>query len=197
MAGGGAVRRVARSAGAVLAIAAAMLVGAAVDRTHAGGGMTPGLAAGGVPLSANVETVRRILGEPSDELKDPSNAQIFIQRWENHCLGARYTPLGGLLALDVWFDVGKACPGLGYAVEGRGGEAVGFADKRADVKRVFGYQPDRVLRAPRFTIFVYEGEGIAFYIREGGDRDGRVDVMTVFSPTTSRTVWSLAAWGGR
>ncbi|HLW59213.1 MAG TPA: hypothetical protein VKV57_04720 [bacterium] len=190
------MRRVARSAATVLAIAAAVLV-VAVGRTHAAGGMTPGVAAGGVPITANVETVQRIMGQPADELKDPSNTRIYIQRWEDRCLGARYTPQGNLLALDVWFDVGKACPGSGYTVQGRGGEAVGFADGGADVKRVFGYQPDRVLRASRFTIFVYDAQGIAFYIREGGDRDGHVDVMTVFLPTTSRSVWSPAAWGGR
>jgi len=183
-----------------------LLAGVAALRTDAGGGITPGLAAGGVPLTADVETVGRILGHPTDELQDPTNRLIYIQRWETLCLGARYTPKGELLALDVWFDVARICPEVGarYRVLGRGRETIGFSSSRRDVKRVFGDRPERVLRAARFTVLVYDSEGVAFYIREGRDRDQfsrdrdeHVDVITVFLPYTSANVWVPAAWGRR
>src|SRR5262249_59193613 len=121
---------------------------------NAGGGITPGLAAGGVPLSADVAVVDRILGRPTDELRDPTNRFIFIQRWEPLCLGARYTPKGELLALDVWFDLGGVCNGVGdqYMVDGSGATTVSFRSTREEVKRAFGYRPERVLRDPHFTI---------------------------------------------
>ena len=77
------------------------------------------------------------------------------------CLGARYTPKGELLALDVWFDRGAVCPSVGnqYAVQGAG--TITFRSGREEVKRAFGYQPERVLHAPRFTILVYDGAGVA------------------------------------
>jgi hypothetical protein len=163
----------------------------------AGGGITPGLAAGGVPLSAGAEVVARILGTPSTELRDPTNRGIYIQRWEELCLGARYEPGGELLALDVWFDVADVCPDVRgqYTIQGRGGEAIGFRNRQDDVKRAFGYRPERVLRAPSFTVLVYDGEGVAFYIRRGGDRDGLVDAITVFPAHGSTRVWSPSAWG--
>lgn len=189
--------------GLVAAVLLTMLGG---GRAEAGGGLTPGLAAGGVPLSADVQTVQRILGRPTDELQDPTNRFIFIQRWEPLCLGARYTPRGELLALDVWFDVGRVCPEVDahYSVPGRGAEAIGFWSSRQDVKRVFGDRPARVLHAVRFTVLVYDADGVAFYIRQGRerdqfgrDRDEHVDVITVFPPNTSTSVWAPASWGHR
>lgn len=166
---------------------------------NAGGGITPGLAAGGVPLSAGVEVVDRILGRPTDELRDPTNRFIFIQRWERLCFGARYTPNGELLALDVWFDLGAVCRGVGdqYAVDGGGSAPVSFRSTRADVKQAFGYRPERVLRDPHFTILVYETAGVAFYIREGGERNGLVDAITVFPKESSTSVWAPGSWGHR
>lgn len=166
---------------------------------NAGGGITPGLAAGGIPLSADVAVVDRILGRPTDELRDPTNRFIFIQRWEPLCLGARYTPKGELLALDVWFDLGAVCSGVGdrYAVDGHGPASVSFRSTRADVKDAFGYRPERVLRDPHFTILVYETAGVAFYIREGGQRKGLVDTITVFPKESSTSVWAPASWGHR
>jgi len=164
----------------------------------AGGGITPGLAAGGVPLSADVAVVDRILGRPTDELRDPTNRFIFIQRWEPLCLGARYTPRGELLALDVWFDLGAVCGGVGdqYAVAG-GAAPVSFRSTRENVKRAFGYRPERVLHDPHFTILVYEAAGVAFYIREGGARSGLVDAITVFPKESSTSVWAPGSWGYR
>jgi hypothetical protein len=163
----------------------------------AGGGITPGIAAGGVPLSAGVEVVARILGTPSIELRDPTNQGIYIERWEQLCLGARYDPSGELLALDVWFDVAAACADVGeqYSIQGRDGEAIGFRSRQEDVKRAFGYRPERVLRAPAFTVLVYDGQGVAFYIRRGGERDGLVDAITIFPVHGSTRVWSPNAWG--
>jgi hypothetical protein len=190
-----------------LAAAAAILVaGMGGLRVEAGGGITPGVAAGGVPLNARVEAVERILGRPTDELRDPTNRAIIIQRWEPLCLGARFTAQGELLALDAWFDLGHVCPAAGarYSVQGRGTESIAFSSTRQDVKRIFGYRPERVLHAPRFTVLVYDTAGVAFYIRQGreidqsgGDRDGRVDVITVFPPAASTNVWAPAAWGHR
>ena len=51
-----------RAGGIALAICLTLVVVA-----DAGGGVTPGLAAGGVPLTADVETVGRILGRPTDD----------------------------------------------------------------------------------------------------------------------------------
>jgi hypothetical protein len=195
----------ARSAGAAPAVlaaaaaAAAVVLGAATPpRLEAAGGITPGVAAGGVPLSADVQTVMRLLGRPSDELRDPTNRSIYIQRWEPLCLGARYTPQGELLALDVWADLGDVCQHAeAYGVAGEGGAEITFASGREDVKRAFGFRPERVLRARRFTIFVYDAEGVAFYIREDGERRGRVDAITVFPKEGSENVWAPSAWGGR
>ncbi len=192
--------------GALEIVVVVLVLVTAIARAGANGGITPGLAAGGVPLSADVEVVGRILGRPTDELRDPTNRLIFIQRWETLCLGARYTPKGELLALDAWFDVARVCPEADSQsrVLGRGGETIGFGSSRGDVKRAFGYRPERVLRAARFTVLVYDAEGVAFYIREGRDRDqfGRdrdehVDVITVFPPNTSTSVWMPSAWGRR
>ena len=177
----------------VVAIVCSVIPGSA----GAGGAITPGLAAGGVPLTADTEVVARILGTPSTELRDPTNRRIYIQRWEQLCLGARYEPGGELLALDVWFDVADACPDVGaqYTIQGRGGEAIGFRSRQDDVKRAFGYHPERVLRALSFSVLVYDGEGVAFYIRRGGARDGLVDAITVFPAHGSTRVWSPGAWG--
>jgi hypothetical protein len=179
-------------------IALAICLGLAAV-ADAAGGITPGLAAGGVPLTADVETVGRILGRPTDELRDPTNRLIYIQRWEAQCLGARYTQKGELLALDVWFDVGEVCPEArnGYAVQGGAGGPITFASGREDVKRAFGYHPERVLHGPRFTILVYDAAGVAFYIREGGGRLGRVDAITVFPKESSTAIWVPVAWGRR
>lgn len=184
---------------AVATLTAAILLAVWPVRTNAGGGITPGLAAGGVPLTADVAAVGRILGRPTDELRDPTNRFIFIQRWELLCLGARYTPRGELLALDVWFDLGAVCGGVAdhYMVDGRGAAPVSFRSARGDVKRAFGYRPERVLHGPRFTILVYESAGVAFYIREGGRRDGLVDSITVFPKESSTSVWAPASWGHR
>ena len=190
-------RRAGFAVATLLAVAASTLFAVPPVRTNAGGGITPGLAAGGVPLAADVAAVGRILGRPTDELRDPTNRLIYIQRWEPLCLGARYTPKGGLLALDVWFDLGAACGGVGdqYTVDGSGAAPVSFRSGRQDVKRAFGYRPDRVLHDPHFTIFVYESAGVAFYIREGGERNGLVDAITVFPKESSTTVWAPASWG--
>jgi hypothetical protein len=163
----------------------------------AGGAITPGLAAGGVPLSAGVEVVARILGAPSTELRDPTNQDVYIERWEQLCLGARYEPGGQLLALDVWFDVADACGDVGaqYSVQGQGGEPIGFRSRQDDVKRAFGYRPERVLRTPSFMVLVYDDVGVAFYIRRGGGRDGLVNTITVFPAHGSTRVWSPGAWG--
>ena len=186
-------------AAALAVLAAPFLFSAWPIAANAGGGITPGLAAGGVPLSADVAVVDRILGRPTDELRDPTNRFIFIQRWEPLCLGARYTPKGELLALDVWFDLGAVCSRVGdqYAVDGRGTAPVSFRSTRADVKQAFGYRPERVLRDPHFTILVYETAGVAFYIREGGQRNGLVDTITVFPKESSTSVWAPGSWGNR
>jgi hypothetical protein len=151
-----------------------------------------------------VEAVRRILGRPTDELRDPTNPFIYIQRWETLCLGARFTPTGELLALDAWFDMAQVCPDVNprYRVLGHGTETIGFSNSRDDVKRVFGYRPERVLHAASFTVLVYDAEGVAFYVREGRtpsgrDRDEHVDAITVFPPYTSATVWVPAKWSRR
>jgi hypothetical protein len=184
---------------ALLAVAASILFAVRPVRTNASGGVTPGLAAGGVPLTADVAVVGRILGRPTDELRDPTNRFIYIQRWEPLCLGARYTSKGELLALDVWFDLGAVCGGVGdqYMVDGSGTAIVSFRSARADVKRVFGYRPERVLHGPHFTVLVYESAGVAFYIREGGERNGLVDAITVFPKESSTSVWAPASWGHR
>ena len=186
-------RRLPRVAPLLMAIVFLVAPGSA----GAGGGITPGIAAGGVPLSAGVEVVARILGTPSTVLRDPTNQGIYIQRWEQLCLGARYEPGGELLALDVWVDVADACPDVGaqYSIQGQGGEAIGFRSRQDDVKRAFGYHPERVLRAPSFTVLVYDGEGVAFYIRRDGGRDGLVDAITIFPVHGSTRVWSPSAWG--
>ncbi len=186
------------AAGAFLAVALSLIIALWPVLASANGGITPGLAAGGVPLSADAAVVSRILGRPTDEMRDPTNRFIFIQRWERLCLGARYTPTGELLALDAWFDVGAVCPGVDdqYMVDGQGAP-VSFRSTRGDVKRAFGYRPERVLRDPHFTILVYESAGVAFYIREGGARNGLVDAITVFPRESSTNVWVRASWGHR
>jgi hypothetical protein len=187
-------RWAALAAGLVLA---ASLAGAAA-RGEAGGALTPGVAAGGVPLDATVDKVVAILGRPSAELQDPTNPRIIIQRWEPQCLGARYTPAGDLLAIDVWADLGEQCgTSADYAVDGAGGRRITFASTRADVKAAFGYTPGRVLRGFTFTIFVYDDQGVAFYVRDDGLRRGLVDAMTVFPRGASRSVWKPASWDGR
>ncbi len=181
------------------AAAAAALLALAAGPACGGAAVTPGVAAAGVPLSATVRTVEGLLGAPSSELQDPTNPSIIIERWEALCLGARYTPAGRLLALDVWVDVAGQCPGAepAYGVEGAGGKTVTFRSTRADVKQAFGYRPDRVLRADRFTVLVYDDEGVAFYVREVGERRGLVDTITVFRRHASRTVWAPRSWGGQ
>jgi hypothetical protein len=159
--------------------------------------LTPGVAAGGVRLEATVDGVRAILGAPSGELKDPTNPHVIIQRWEALCLGARYTEAGHLVALDVWTDLGEKCGGAPYAVDGAGRRRITFASTRDDVKAAFGYAPPRILTAPAFTILVYDDQGIAFYVRDRGARQGLVDAMTVFRRGASRSVWAPASWGGR
>ena len=187
------------AAAALVAVTASLVFLPGPIPADAGGGITPGLAAGGVPLSADVAVVDRILGRPTDELRDPTNRFIFIQRWEPLCLGARYTPKGELLALDVWFDLGVVCGGVGaqYTVDGSGAASISFRSTRENVKRVFGYRPERVLRDPHFTILVYEATGVAFYIREGGERNGLVDAITVFPKESSTSVWAPGSWGHR
>ena len=176
---------------------AAVLAGVA-PRGEAEGALTPGVAVGGVPLEATVNTVVTILGRPSGEFRDPSNPRIIIQRWEPRCLGARYTPAGALLALDVWADLGEQCGDAGaYAADGTGGRRITFASTRADVKAAFGYTPGRVLHGITFTIFVYDDQGAAFYVRDDGLRRGLVDAMTVFPRGASRSVWAPDSWHGR
>jgi hypothetical protein len=189
-------RLVTRVRGCVgLAVAAALLLAPAGG--DAENVLTPGVAAGGVRLDSTVNDVRAILGAPSSELKDPTNAGVIIQRWESQCLGARYTPAGRVLALDVWTDVGEQCGGRAYVAEGARGSRVTLGSARAQVKAAFGYAPSRLLSAPAFTVFVYEEQGIAFYVRDEGLRQGQVDAMTVFHRGDSRSVWAPRAWGGR
>ena len=166
---------------------------------QAGGGLTPGLAAGGVPLTATVAKVEGLLGKPSGLFQDPTNPQIYIERWEALCLGARYTPEGAVLALDVWADGGDYCAAVGgtYAVAGPAGPAINFQSTRADVKRAFGPRPDRVLRAGQFSVLVYDSAGVGFYIREAGERRDRVDTITIFPRHTSPAVWAPRSWAGR
>jgi hypothetical protein len=181
---------------AVAAVLAAALVAIPI-RGGAEGVLTPGVAAGGVPLESVVDSVRAILGAPSSELKDPTNPHIIIQRWESRCLGARYTATGNLVALDVWTDLGDKCAGAAYLADGARGQRITFGSMRADVKAAFGYEPSRVLRALTFSIFVYDDQGIAFYVRDDGMRRGLVDAMTVFRRGESRRVWRPESWGGR
>jgi hypothetical protein len=184
--------------GGVAAFLLAALLATAVGPSEAGGALTPGAAAGGVPLESTVDKVVGILGRPSGELQDPTNPRIIIQRWEAQCLGARYTPAGELLALDVWADLGEQCGDAGaYAVEGVGTRRITFTSTRADVKAAFGYAPSRVLRGISFTIFVYDDQGVAFYLRDDGLRRGLVDAMTIFSRGASRSVWKPGSWDGR
>jgi len=187
------MKRLSRASTAI----AGLLFFVAAGGASAGENITPGLAAGGVPLTADVATVGRLLGEPTDEFLDPTNPRIHIQRWEALCLGARYGPQGGLIALDVWVDPGDSCRSASseYGVRGRGGERIDFTSRREDVKRAFGYRPDRVLRGSRFTILVYDAQGIAFYIRSTGERSELVDTITVFPRQTSGSVWTPGAWG--
>lgn len=188
-------RPLARLAALVLLAAAAAV---APVRSAAEGALTPGVAAGGVPLDTIVDKVVAILGRPSGEFRDPSNPRVIIQRWEPRCLGARYTPAGDLLALDVWADLGEQCGAAGaYAVDGAGGRRITFASTRSDVKAAFGYAPGRVLHGITFTIFVYDDQGVAFYVRDDGLRRGLVDAMTVFPRGASRSVWAPDSWRGR
>jgi hypothetical protein len=180
------------------AVAAIVVAVAAVPVRGSGeNALTPGVGAGGVQLEATVDDVRTILGAPSGELHDPSNLHVIIQRWESRCLGARYTEAGNLLALDVWTDLGEKCGGAAYAVDGATGRRITFASTRAEVKAAFGYAPNRILSAPAFTIFVYDDQGIAFYLRGDGPRRGLVDAMTVFRRGGSQTVWAPPSWAGR
>ena len=190
----------ARGRAAVIAalVCAAGLLAAVPARGDAAGALTPGTAAGGVPLEAMVDKVVAILGRPSAEFQDPTNPRVIIQRWERQCLGARYKPSGELLALDVWADLGEQCGAAGaYVVDGAGGRRVTFESTRADVKAAFGFAPARVLKGFTFTIFVYDDQGVAFYVRDDGLRRGLVDAMTVFPRGTSRAVWAPASWEGR
>jgi len=185
------------AAAAVGLLVVALLAGAPA-RAGAEGALTPGVAAGGVPLDATVDKVVGILGRPSAELQDPTNPRVIIQRWEPQCLGARYTPAGELLAIDVWADLGEQCgTAAAYAADGAGGRRITFASTRADVKAAFGYAPSRVLHGFTFTIFVYDDQGVAFYVRDEGLRRGLVDAMTVFPRGASRSVWKPASWDGR
>jgi hypothetical protein len=159
--------------------------------------VTPGVAVGGVPLGTTVDKVMAILGRPADEAEDPSNSDVIIQRWEALCLGGRYTHAGRLLALDVWTDLAGQCGGAPYNVEGASGRRVTFASTRADVKAAFGDAPERVLKGATFTILVYDGQGVAFYMRDQGIRAGLVDAITIFPRGTSRSVWAPDSWGGR
>ncbi|MHB8733132.1 MAG: hypothetical protein ACYDAB_15265, partial [bacterium] len=84
-----------------------------------------------------------------------------------------------------------------YTADGAGGRRITFASTRADVKAAFGYAPSRVLHAFTFTIFVYDDQGVAFYVRDEGLRRGLVDAMTVFPRGASRAVWKPASWDGR
>jgi hypothetical protein len=180
---------------AALALAAVVIAGAMP--ANAENVLTPGVAAGGVPLDATVDDVRAILGAPSGELQDPTNHGIVIQRWEPRCLGARYTAAGMLLALDVWSDLGEQCGGAVYVAEGAAGRRIVLGSTRADVKAAFGYVPGRILHALVFTVFVYDDQGIAFYVRDDGLRRGLVDAITVFRRGGSRSVWMPAAWDGK
>ncbi len=187
-----------RAAAIAVLVCAAGLLAAVPARGDAGGVLTPGAAAGGVPLEATVDKVTAILGRPSAEFQDPTNPRVIIQRWEAQCLGARYKPSGELLALDVWADLGEQCGAAGaYAVDGAAGRRITFESTRADVKAAFGFTPSRVLRGLTFTIFVYDDQGVAFYVRDDGLRRGLVDAMTVFPRGTSRAVWTPASWDGR
>lgn len=181
------------------ALLLAGLAGLLATPAGAGSVLTPGVAAAGVPLGTDVFHVLRLLGPPTDELQDPTNPRIYIQRWEDRCLGARYTPEGALLALDVWVDLTDACPArqAAYTIEGDHGRVVSFSSTQADVKSALGGAPSRILRAARFTVFVYDAAGVAFYIRRGGERDGRVDAITVFPRGTSRDVWAPSSWEGQ
>jgi hypothetical protein len=192
-------RPVARRGAAALAAALLIVWGAAgAPRGDAAPAVTPGVAAGGVPLNLDVYKVLGLLGRPSVELQDPTNPHIYIQRWEERCLGARYTPEGTLLALDVWADLGEQCGAAGaYGADGADGRRITFESRRADVKAAFGDRPGRVLRGPAFTVFVYDDQGIAFYVRDEGLRAGLVDAMTVFPRGTSRAIWRPVSWGGR
>ena len=78
-----------------------------------------------------------------------------------------------------------------------GGRHVTFGSTRDDVKAAFGYDPGRVLRALNFWIYVYDDQGIAFYVRTEGTRRGLVDAITVFRRGRSRQVWTPESWGGR
>ncbi len=175
------------------------LAGILAAPAGAGSALTPGVAAAGVPLGTDVVHVLRLLGPPTDELQDPTNPHIYIQRWEDRCLGARYTPEGALLALDVWVDLTDACPTVqaAYTVQGDHGRVVSFSSTRVDVRAALGGAPTRILRAAHFTVLVYDTAGVAFYIRRGGERDGRVDAITVFPRGTSREVWAPSSWGGQ
>ncbi len=191
-----------RAQGALLVVATVLVVAglqAVSGMAAAGGGLTPGVAAGGIPLAADVYKVLDMLGIPSVQFQDPTNPRIYIQRWEARCLGARYTPDGALLALDVWADLGESCSSVGptYGVEGVAGQVVTFRSTRPDVKRAFGYVPDRVLRTGRFSLFVYDDAGVAFYIRETGERRDLVDAMTIFPRHASTTIWTPQAWSPR
>lgn len=190
-------RAAAVRAGTTAALVIAVVVAGAAQRGDAEGAVTPGAAADGVPLDTTVEKLVAMLGWPSAEFQDPTNARIIIQRWESRCLGARYTPAGALLALDVWADLGEQCGAAGaYTVDGGGGRRITFASTRADVKAAFGYAPDRVLRDSAFSILVYDDQGVAFYVRNGGSRSGLVDAITVFPRGASRSVWAPDSWGG-
>lgn len=187
-----------RAAATAVLVCAAGLLAAVPARGDAGGALTPGAAAGGVPLEATVDKVTTILGRPSAEFQDPTNPRVIIQRWEAQCLGARYKASGELLALDVWADLGEQCGAAGaYAVDGAAGRRITFESTRADVKAAFGFTPSRVLKGLTFTIFVYDDQGMAFYVRDDGLRRGLVDAMTVFPRGTSRAVWTPASWDGR
>lgn len=187
-----------RAAAIAAVVCAAVLLAAGPAPGDAAGALTPGAAAGGVPLEATVDKVMAILGRPSGELRDPTNPRVIIQRWEAQCLGARYKPSGELLALDVWADLGDQCGTAGaYAVDGASGRHITFESTRADVKAAFGFTPSRLLKGLSFTIFVYDDQGVAFYMRDDGLRRGLVDAMTVFPRGTSRAVWTPGSWDGR
>ena len=82
-------------------------------------------------------------------------------------------------------------------MDGSGGRRITFASTRSDVKAAFGYAPGRVLHGITFTIFVYDDQGVAFYLRDDGLRRGLVDAMTVFPRGASRSVWAPDSWRGR
>ena len=186
-----------KRAAAIAALVCACLL-AAPTPGGAEGALTPGAAAGGVPLDTTVDKVTTILGRPSAEFQDPTNPRVIIQRWEPQCLGARYKPSGELLALDVWADLGEQCGAAGaYAVDGAAGRRITFESTRADVKAAFGFTPSRVLKGFTFTIFVYDDQGVAFYVRDDGLRRGLVDAMTIFPRGTSHAIWAPASWDAR